>query len=146
MGNDGTILLVEDNPRDVKFTVRALRKGNVSNRINVVKDGVEALDYLFARGTYTNRDVNDLPMVVLLDLQLPKINGQEVLRQIRADPRTQLIPVVILTASDEEQDKLSSYKLGANSFVCKPVEMADFSKAIVQLGLYWLVINQPVRS
>jgi two-component system response regulator len=140
------ILLVEDNPRDARFTLRALRKGNVCNCIEVVADGAEALDYLFARGAYAQRDVHDLPTVVLLDLQLPKIDGLEVLRQVRADPRTHLLPVVILTGSEEEKDKLSSYQLGANSFICKPVGIDDSSKAVVQLGLYWMILNQSANQ
>ena len=146
MDNDGAILLVEDNHRDEKFTLRALRKGKIDNRVDVARDGVEALDYLFARGSFDHRDVNDTPTVVLLDLQLPKIDGLEVLRQIRADPRTELLPVVIFTASDEERDKLSSFRLGANSFVCKPMDIADFSRAVTEVGLYWLFINQALKK
>lgn len=142
MGNNGTILLVEDNPRDEKFTLRALRKSNLANPVDVVRDGAEALDYLFARGAFADRNVEDLPSVVMLDLQLPKIDGMEVLRQIRADPRTKLLPVVVLTSSDEQKDVVNSYQLGANSFVCKPVDFDQFCQAVTQLGLYWMVINR----
>ena len=142
MNANGTILLVEDNPKDEKLTLRALKKSNVGNAIIVARDGAEALDWLFAQGEYADRNVNEKPTVVLLDLQLPKIDGLEVLRRIRADERTKLLPVVVLTSSDEERDRLKSYRLGANSYVCKPVDFEQFSKAVAQLGLYWLVINK----
>ncbi len=138
-----TILLVEDNPDDVELTLRALRQYNVSNEISVVRDGVEALDYLFATGAYSDRDNVALPAVVLLDLKLPKIDGLEVLRRLRADERTKLLPVVILTSSREEKDIINGYKFGANSYVQKPVDFNQFIEAARQLGLYWLVINEP---
>ncbi len=137
------LLLVEDNPKDELLTLRTLEKCNVANEIVVVRDGVEAIEYLFAQGNYSGRDVNDLPTVVLLDLKLPKIDGLEVLRRIRADERTRLLPVVILTSSDEEKDIIASYKLGANSYVRKPVAFSDFSKAVADLGRYWLIANEP---
>ncbi len=137
------ILLVEDNPKDELLTLRALRKSNLANEIVVVRDGAEALDYLFARGDHAGRDVNDLPTVVLLDLKLPKIDGLEVLRRIRADANTRLMPVVILTSSDEEKDIIAGYELGANSYVRKPIAFDDFSKAVAELGRYWLITNEP---
>lgn len=137
------ILLVEDNPKDEMLTLRSLKKCNVANEIVVVRDGAEALDYLFCTGDYAERDIEDLPAVVLLDLNLPKIGGLEVLRRIRADGRTRLLPVVILTSSDEEKDMIASYELGANSYVCKPVSFGDFSRAVADLGRYWLITNEP---
>jgi CheY-like chemotaxis protein len=142
-GLESMILLVEDNPDDEALTLRALRKANVGNEVAVVRDGVEALDFLFGAGPYRDRNVSVLPQVVLLDLKLPKVDGLEVLRRIRADERTKLLPVVILTSSDEEQDRIAGYALGANSYVRKPVEFAQFAEAVRQLGLYWLVLNQP---
>ncbi len=138
-----TILLVEDNPDDVELTLRALEKHNIRNEITVVRDGVEALDYLFATGAYAERDKSTMPTVILLDLKLPKIDGLEVLRRIRADERTKLLPVVILTSSKEEQDIINGYKLGVNSYVRKPVDFNHFSDAVRQLGLYWLLLNEP---
>lgn len=138
-----TILLVEDNPKDELLTLRTLKKCNLANEIAVVRDGAEALEYLFAKGEYAERDVADLPTVVLLDLKLPKIDGLEVLRRIRADELTKLLPVVILTSSDEEKDIIAGYELGANSYVRKPVAFADFGKAIADLGRYWLIANEP---
>jgi two-component system, response regulator len=140
---DKTILLVEDNPDDEALTVRALKKHNVVNKIVVARDGVEALDYLFCTGAYADRDPNVMPQVILLDLKLPKMDGLEVLRRLRADPRTELLPVIILTSSREEQDLINGYKLGANSYVRKPVDFEQFSEAITQLKLYWLVVNEP---
>lgn len=137
------ILLVEDNPDDEALTVRALRTNNIVNEVVVARDGLEALDYLFGRNAYAGRDVNELPQVVLLDLKLPKIDGLEVLRRLRTDPLTELLPVIILTSSREEQDLINGYKLGANSYVRKPVDFAQFTDAIKQLKLYWLVINEP---
>ncbi len=138
-----TILLVEDNPDDVELTLRALKQYNIGNEIAVVRDGAEALDYLFATGTYSNRDTTTMPAVVMLDLKLPKVDGLEVLQRMRADERTKLVPVVILTSSKEEQDMIKSYKFGANSYVRKPVDFTQFVEAARQLGLYWLVINEP---
>jgi len=136
------ILLVEDNPDDEALTLRAFRKNNIINKIIVARDGAEALDYLFATGAYAGRDPGDLAQVILLDLKLPKVSGLEVLRQLRADERTRLLPVAILTSSNEERDIIEGYKLGANSYVCKPVDFVQFAEAIQQLGLYWLVLNQ----
>jgi len=140
---DKIILLVEDNPDDEALTVRALKKHNVVNKIVVARDGVEALDYLFGTGAHAGRDMDVMPQVVLLDLKLPKLDGLEVLKRIRADPRTELLPVIILTSSKEEQDLINGYKVGANSYVRKPVDFEQFVTAIQQLKLYWLVINEP---
>lgn len=141
---DRIILLVEDSPDDVDLTLRALKKSNVLNEVVVVRDGAEALDYLFATGTYSGRDSTVMPEVVLLDLKLPKVDGLEVLRQIRADERTKLLPVVILTSSNEQRDVVESYKLGANSYIRKPVDFDQFIESVRQLGLYWLVLNESV--
>jgi CheY-like chemotaxis protein len=138
------ILLVEDSPDDVDLTLRALKKSNVLNEVVVVRDGAEALDYLFVTGTYSGRDSTVMPEVVLLDLKLPKVEGLEVLRQIRADERAKLLPVVILTSSNEERDVVESYKLGANSYIRKPVDFDQFIESVRQLGLYWLVLNEPL--
>ncbi len=137
------ILLVEDNPDDVELTLRAFEKYNIRNDITVVRDGAEALDYLFATGAYSDRDTTTMPAVVILDLKLPKVDGLEVLQRMRADERTKLVPVVILTSSKEERDMVNGYKLGANSYVRKPVDFTQFVEAARQLGLYWLVINEP---
>lgn len=142
MTGDGVILLVEDNPDDEALTVRALRKNNIANEIVVAHDGAEAVDYLFATGAHTD-DASRLPQVVLLDLKLPKLDGLDVLRRIRGDARTRLIPVVVLTSSKEERDLVDSYSLGANSYVQKPVDFGEFVEAARQLGLYWLILNQP---
>lgn len=138
------ILLVEDNPDDVDLTIMALEKSRVSNEMVVVRDGVEALDYLFATGDFAGRDSNVMPQVILLDLNMPRMDGLEFLRQIRADERTRLLPVVILTTSNEDRDRIASYKLGANSFVRKPVDFQQFIAAVQQLGLYWMVLNKTV--
>ncbi|MCE8425176.1 MAG: response regulator [Candidatus Methanoperedens sp.] len=138
------ILLVEDNPDDVVLTLRALNKNNIANEVIVAKDGIEALDYLFGEGTYAGRDPTRVPAVILLDLKLPKIDGLEVLERLRKDERTKFAPVVVLTSSKEEQDLVRSYKLGANSYIRKPVDFIQFSEAVRQLGLYWLVLNEPV--
>lgn len=140
---DKTILLVEDNPDDEALTLRALKKNNILNEVIVARDGAEALDYLFGTGAYAGRDTTVMPAVILLDLKLPKIDGLEVLRRLRADKRTRLLPVVILTSSKEEQDLINGYSLGANSYVRKPVDFVKFIEAVRQLGLYWLVLNEP---
>lgn len=136
------ILLIEDNPDDEALTLRALKKNNITNEVVVLRDGAEALDYFFGKGKYAGRDTSLTPQVTLLDLKLPKIDGLEVLRQLRANPRTKLIPVVILTSSNEEQDRLKGYGLGANSYVRKPVDFNQFIEAVRQLGLYWLLLNE----
>jgi two-component system, response regulator len=137
------ILLVEDNADDEKLTLRALKKNNIGNEVVVARNGVEALDYLFGTGAYAGRNVSVMPQVVLLDLKLPKLDGLEVLRRMRADDRTKLLPVVILTSSNEEMDRINGYGLGANSYVRKPVDFNQFSEAARHLGLYWLVLNEP---
>ena len=137
------ILLVEDNPDDVELTLRAFKKNKIRNRVIIAKDGVEALDYLFGTGVHAGRDMKELPVVVMLDLKLPKIDGMEVLKRIRRDGRTKLIPVVILTSSMEESDVINGYSLGANSYIRKPVEFNQFVEAIRHLGLYWLLWNEP---
>jgi len=136
------ILLIEDNADDEALTLRALKKNNIRNEIVVARDGVEALEFLFATGVYAGRDVSQMPKVILLDLKLPKVGGLEVLRQLRVNVRTRLLPVVVLTSSNEEQDRIHSYGLGANSYVRKPVDFAQFTEAIRQLGLYWLILNE----
>jgi len=138
-----TILLVEDNPDDEELTRKALKEANIANEIVVVGTGIEALDYLFGTGAYADRDLSRLPQLILLDLKLPKLSGLQVLERLRADPRTNLIPVVILTTSSEEEDVIASYQLGANSYVRKPVDFDQFTDAIRHVGLYWLLINQP---
>jgi two-component system, response regulator len=140
--SDKVILLVEDNPDDELLTLRALRKNNVLNKVVVARDGVEALDYLFGTGGHSGRDTAIMPQLILLDLKLPKIDGLEVLKRLRADERTRLLPVVILTSSREEQDMLNGYGLGANSYVRKPVNFEQFVQAIEQLKLYWLILNE----
>jgi len=137
-----SILLVEDNPNDEALTLRAFKKNNIANDITVVRDGAEALDYLFGKGQYSDRDTSEVPQLILLDLKLPKIDGLEVLRQIRANPATQLLPIVILTSSKIERDLIDGYKLGANSYIQKPVDFDQFTESVRQLGLYWLVINE----
>lgn len=139
---DKKILLIEDNPDDEALTLRAFNKNNIMNDVVVAHDGVEALDYLFARGPHAGRDVRDLPALTLLDLKLPKVDGLEVLKQVRANPLTQTLPVVILTSSKEEQDLMNGYRLGANSYIRKPVDFGKFIEAVRQLGLYWLVLNE----
>jgi two-component system response regulator len=139
---DKNILLVEDNPDDVKLTLHALKKCSIANEVVVASDGVEALDYLFGAGAHAGRDLSDRPAVVLLDIKLPKIDGLEVLRRMRADHRAKLLPVVVLTSSREEQDIVTSYDLGANSYIRKPVDFDQFIEAVRQLGLYWLLLNE----
>ena len=140
--NEKTILLVEDNPDDEELTLRALRKGNVANDVAVARDGSEAVDYLFGAGKHAGRDLSRMPAVVLLDLKLPKLNGIDVLKRMRADPRTRLIPVVVLTSSSEDEDMVRSYESGANSYVRKPVDFAAFATAVAQLGVYWMLLNE----
>jgi two-component system response regulator len=142
--NDIEILLVEDNPRDAEMTLRALRKQNLANKVQLAKDGAEALDFLFARGAYTHRDPNHVPKLVLLDLKLPKVSGLEVLRAIKGDEQTRTIPVVVLTSSQEEKDMVESYRLGVNSYIVKPVDFDKFVESVGQLGLYWLLVNKPL--
>jgi CheY-like chemotaxis protein len=139
------VLLVEDNPHDVELTLRALRKHNLANRVMRVADGAEALDFIFARGAFTHRKVESGPKLIILDLKLPKVDGLEVLQQLKSDARTKIIPVVVLTSSQEEQDLLKSYHLGANSYIIKPVDFEKFVAAVRDLGLYWLLHNQPPR-
>lgn len=141
--DDKTILLVEDNPDDEVLTLRALKRNNILNDVIVVRDGAEALDYLFARGVHSGRDASKLPEVVLLDLKLPKLDGLEVLRRIRSEPLTRRLAVVILTSSNEERDIIAGYDLGANSYIRKPVDFNQFMEAVRQLGIYWLVLNVP---
>jgi len=136
------ILLVEDNPRDEALTLRALKKSNIANDVIAARDGVEALDYLFGTGKYAERDMHDMPQLILLDLKLPKVDGLQVLRKIRENEHTRRLPVVIFTSSSEEEDMIKSYELGANSYVRKPVDFEQFLEATRQLGLYWLVLNQ----
>lgn len=140
--SEHVILLVEDNPGDEELTLRALRRSNIGNDVEVTRDGAAALDYLFARGAYADRTGKELPQLVLLDLNLPKVGGLDVLRGIRGDPRTKLLPVVILTSSQEDRDLLDGYELGANSYIVKPVDFTQFADAVRQLGMYWLVLNQ----
>jgi two-component system response regulator len=139
------ILLVEDNPRDAELTIRALKKRNLANNLFHVEDGVEALDFLFARGKFSERDIADAPKVVLLDLKLPRIDGLEVLTAMRADARTQTIPVVVVTSSAEDPDVKKAYQLGANSYVIKPVQFDSFMEAMVKVGIYWLMVNHPMK-
>jgi len=141
-----SILLVEDNPKDEALTLRALKRNNILNKVNVVRDGAEALDYLLGADADAAGSSTELPQLVLLDLKLPKIDGLEVLRRIRSDARTRLLPVVILTTSTEEKDRMEGYRLGANSYVRKPVDFRQFAEAVNQLGLYWLVLNEPPPS
>ena len=141
--SDKLIFLVEDNSIDEELTLRALKKANIANKVVVARDGAEALDYLFAKGAYADRDGKDLPQIVLLDLNLPKIGGLEVLRAIRGNELTKMLPVVILTSSREDRDLLAGYGSGANSYIVKPVDFTQFAEAVRQLGMYWLVLNQP---
>lgn len=136
------ILLIEDNEDDIKLTQMAFKKNNIINDLIIIKDGEEALDYIFCRGSYSDRDINDMPTLILLDINLPKVDGIEVLRQIRANKKTKLIPVVILTSSKEEKDLINGYSLGCNSYICKSVNFNEFTLAMKQLGLYWLIINE----
>ncbi|MGC9997676.1 MAG: response regulator [Terriglobia bacterium] len=140
---DVQILLVEDDPKDAKLTIHALREENLANNLQVARDGEEALDYLLCQGEFAGRSLDHLPQLVLLDLKLPKVDGLEVLRTLKADPRTKTIPVVVLTSSREEDDLVESYKLGVNAYVQKPVDFDSFRRAVKQLGLFWLVVNEP---
>ena len=141
-----TILLVEDNPDDEALTLRAMKKNHIYNNVIIARNGAEALDYLFGTGQYANRDMGSMPAITLLDLKLPKVNGLEVLRRLRSDERTKLLPVVILTSSKEEEDLTNSYSLGANSYIRKPVDFTQFNSAVGQLGMYWLLLNEAPPS
>ena len=143
MNNNKSILLVEDNSQDEKLILRALRKVNLANQVDVVRDGQQALDYLFREGEFVGRESEDLPTVVLLDIGLPRVSGLEVLERLRADARTCLQPIVMLTSSDEERDRLKSYENGANSFVRKPLDFTEFAETVARLGIYWLAVNKP---
>jgi CheY-like chemotaxis protein len=144
--NDKSILLVEDNSQDEMLILRSLRRVNLANVVHVVRDGQLALDYLFHEGEYADHDGPSLPTVMLLDINLPRVNGLEVLAKVRNDPRTKLLPVVILTSSDEERDRLQSYLNGANSFVRKPLDFTEFAEAVARLGVYWLALNSPPHT
>ena len=139
-------MLVEDNPSDEELTLHALKMNNLTNHIAVVRDGAEALEFIFCTGAYAHRSLEGSPKLILLDLKLPKVDGLEVLKRIKSDPRTQMIPVVVLTSSSEERDIVDSYKLGVNSYITKPVDFEQFTGAIRQLGLYWLLLNQPPQT
>ncbi len=143
--NEIEILLVEDNPDDVELTLRALRKHNLANNVQVVRDGAEALEFIFGTGAYAGRDFNHKPRVIFLDLKLPKVDGLEVLRKVKSDERTKIIPVVVLTSSHEERDVVESYKLGINSYITKPVDFDKFVLTVKELGFYWLLLNKPPR-
>lgn len=140
------ILLVEDNIDDEELTIHALKKHKLANHIEVVRDGAKALDFIFCTGAYSDRNINDHPKVILLDLKLPKVDGLEVLRKVKADPRTNMIPVVVLTSSSEGRDIIESYKLGVNSYIIKPVDFDQFTESVKQLGLFWLLLNKPPVS
>lgn len=139
------ILLVEDNPQDLQLTLRALKKANLANHIQVARDGEEALQFIFCEGPYAGRKIENVPKVILLDLKLPKVDGKEVLERIKSDPRTKMIPVVVLTSSKEQKDLVESYKLGVNSYIVKPVNFEGFAAAVQELGMYWLLLNQPPK-
>ena len=141
--NNIEILLVEDNPNDVELALYAFKKHNLANHVQVVRDGAEALDYLFCTGDFAGRDITHRPKVILLDLKLPKVDGLEVLKRVKSNPATQLIPVVVLTSSKEERDIVESYKLGVNSYIRKPVDFAQFTESVRTIGMYWLLLNQP---
>ena len=142
--NEIEVLLVEDNMHDAELTIRSLKKVNLASKLFHVKDGAEALDFIYARGDYADRNTDNWPKLIILDIKMPKVDGIEVLRQIKSNELTKAIPVVIMTSSKEEQDIVTSYNLGVNSYVVKPVNFADFAKAVAELGLYWLIINQPL--
>jgi two-component system response regulator len=139
------LLLVEDNPQDLELALRSLRKGNFSNHIHVARDGAEAMDFIFCEGAHAGRTIANTPRVILLDLKLPKIDGLEILRRVKGDPRTKAIPVVVLTSSKEQSDVIESYKLGVNSYIVKPVNFEQFTQTVRDLGLYWLLLNQPPK-
>ena len=139
------LLLVEDNPEDLKMTLRALKKANLANHIHIVRDGAEALQFIFCEGEYAGRKIENAPKVILLDLKLPKVDGKEVLERIKSDPRTKMIPVVVLTSSKEQSDVVESYNLGVNSYIVKPVNFEGFAAAVQELGMYWLLHNQPPK-
>lgn len=143
-GDEVEILLVEDNPRDAELTLRALRKSHLANRIVTLGDGEAALDFLFGRGQWSDRNPANHPRVIFLDLKLPKVDGIEVLRAVKADPRTRTIPVVVVTSSAEERDRVESYELGVNSYVTKPIEFDEFTRTLTDLGYYWLAVNRPL--
>jgi two-component system response regulator len=143
--NEVEILLVEDNPNDVELTLRALKKSKLTNKVHVAKDGAEALEYIFCTGAYNDRKIEHCPKVILLDLKLPKVSGLEVLRKIKSDEQTKTIPVVVLTSSKEDRELVESYRLGVNSYIVKPVDFEEFVKAVANLGLYWLLLNEPPR-
>ena len=139
------ILLIEDNPNDAELTLRALKKNNVANKVHLITDGAEALEFFFAKGKYEGRDVTSTPKVVILDLKLPKVDGLEILKRVKADERLKVMPIVVLTSSKEECDVIESYKLGANSYIVKPVDFNKFAESIKDLGIYWLLLNEPPR-
>ena len=143
--NEVEVLLVEDNPEDIELTLRALRKHNVANKVHAVKDGAQAIEFIFGTGAYAHRNIENRPKVILLDLKLPKVDGIEVLRRIKSDEKLKQIPVVMLTSSQERQDIMECYRLGANSYIVKPVDFDKFINAVSELGLYWLLLNQPPR-
>ncbi|MHB1105656.1 MAG: response regulator [Lutibacter sp.] len=145
MNHEIEILLIEDNMNDAELTIRALKKNNLANKLVHLKDGAEAIDFIFAKGNYSGRKVENVPKIILLDLKMPKVNGIEVLKKIKADERTKKIPVVILTSSNEDPDIQECYRLGVNSYVVKPVQFEQFVKAVSELGLYWMILNQPPR-
>jgi CheY-like chemotaxis protein len=140
------IVLVEDNPADAELAIRALRRGRIANQIELLEDGAEALDFIFCRGAYAHRQITDHPKIILLDLKLPKVSGLEVLRQIKTDPRTQMIPIVVMTSSAQDSDIIESYQLGVNSYIVKPVDFEQFNKSVEQLGLYWVLMNRTPNS
>jgi two-component system response regulator len=146
MEHEIEILLVEDNQDDLDMALRALRKANLANHIQVARDGAEALDFIFGEGAHAGRKVENTPKVILLDLKLPKIDGMEVLRRVKNDPRTKIIPVVVLTSSKEQKDVVESYHLGVNSYIVKPVNFESFAAAVAELGMYWLLLNQSPKS
>lgn len=140
------IVLVEDNPADAELAIRALRRGRIANQIELLEDGAEALDFIFCRGAYAHRQITDHPKIILLDLKLPKVSGLEVLRQIKTDPRTQMIPIIVMTSSAQDSDIIESYQLGVNSYIVKPVDFEQFNKAVEQIGLYWVLMNRTPNS